>query len=98
MNSVKMPGFTAEISLYKTNQSYRLSASQANYAGAQMALPQQLSSLRATTSCTGTNGDKCWCPTGCKQRTNGTCCCTADPPCGNKFSDFFFGGEAVAMG
>lgn len=40
MNAMNMPGFTAETSLYKTSESYRLSAGHANYAGAQMAIPQ----------------------------------------------------------
>jgi hypothetical protein len=90
---MNMPGFTAETSLYTTSGSYRVLAAQANYAGAPMAFPQQLSPRMATNvSCTGTNGDECYCPTGCKKRTNGTCCCTIDKECGNKFSDVFSGG------
>jgi hypothetical protein len=82
---MKVPGFSAEISLYRTRGSYRLSAAQAGQAGPQMVRPQQAMPLMmragSNVSCSGTNGDKCYCPTGCKQKTNGTCCCTVDTGC-----------------
>ena len=96
MNTMKnMPGFSAEASIYKRSGHYYVTKTLGTLAGAQIVLPQ----LMATNvSCSGTNGDKCYCPTGCKQRTNGTCCCTADEACGNKFSDVFSGGGGVFSG
>jgi hypothetical protein len=76
-----VPGFTAAASMYKTSKQYYPSAARGNYGGPPMVMLQQLDII-AKMSCTGTNGDKCWCPTGCKQKTStGSCCCTADANC-----------------
>ena len=81
-NDVKVPGFTAEVSLYRTSKAYRLVATQTRQSGPYV-LPQ------LAINCSGTEGEKCYCPTGCKQKTNGTCCCTADKHC------FMSGGGGV---
>jgi hypothetical protein len=86
-NDVKVPGFTAEVSLYRTSKAYRLVATQTRRSGPSV-LPQ------LGVSCSGSGGDKCYCPTGCKQKTSGTCCCTVDKGCftaggGDVFDPFF---------
>jgi hypothetical protein len=73
---MKMPGFAAEASLYKTSEQYRLLAAPHNDRRAQVV---QLS-LPVSVSCSG-GGMDCFCTGGCIRKKGGWCCCAGDANC-----------------
>lgn len=87
MKATNIPGFTAETSLDWIGQSHQLSAKRDRHVATGMIRPQ------LGISCTGKNGDECYCPTGCKKKSGGSCCCTVDRNC--FFNSTVFGGGGV---
>jgi hypothetical protein len=80
VDEMKIPEFTAEVSLYKTNNQYQQRSGGGSSTGSLAVVPQQQS----------TCGD-CTCDPGqcCKVGTLGGCQCYK---CGGKFAPIFNGG------